>query len=189
MLPPSCPLPLRLLPATGATLPCCRYCWNRRRRIMTGSARRFAAATGAMTPALIMNGCWKWTLPRAAQEGTPRVCGGTVTDWLRPAGGWPNSPRVRGNRVQDYKRAARQRELPACAGEPPIYRRRRTSSHGTPRVCGGTAASSIAPCCARGNCPRAGCTAAFIPATGFQPRRTKRRRSMFALTRVLAVRW
>ena len=70
---------------------------------MTGSARRFAAATGATMPALIMNGCWNRTL---------RLC------------------------------------------------------------------------CASGNCPRIGCTAAFIPETGFRPVRTKFRWSMFALARI-----
>ena len=66
------------------------------------------------------------------------MCGGTswLATGLTPAGGL--SPRVRGNPYRFAMTTARERSIPACAGEP---------SHGEadtmrwrvyPRVCGGT---------------------------------------------------
>ena len=68
----------------------------------------------------------------------PRVCGGTATIAFRVPGGMGLSPRVRGNLPRKYLRILRHGSIPACAGEPRLYRRYEWHSKVYPRVCGGT---------------------------------------------------
>ena len=69
----------------------------------------------------------------------PRACGGT------PRFGIPFqrieglSPRVRGNPTQPHSHDARQRSIPARAGEPPPFQMRQSVDAVYPRACGGTA--------------------------------------------------
>ena len=68
----------------------------------------------------------------------PRVCGGTprTLGQFRLLSGL--SPRVRGNQGCNERQAEARRSIPACAGEPLVYRRLATSRAVYPRVCGGT---------------------------------------------------
>ena len=68
----------------------------------------------------------------------PRVCGGTFSLTPSPAGGTGLSPRVRGNLLGRGGVAARERSIPACAGEPWCRIRSKSPSSVYPRVCGGT---------------------------------------------------
>ena len=84
----------------------------------------------------------------------PRVCGGTVVEHLHPTKAGGLSPRVRGNLIVVNLGQARDRSIPACAGEPKkaIADARRVRVY--PRVCGGTAALNVARSAARGLSPR-----------------------------------
>ena len=73
----------------------------------------------------------------------PRVCGGTESELLEQDGEKGLSPRVRGNRGSNYRPAKVKRSIPACAGEPrPSWLVVRACGV-YPRVCGGTADSSM----------------------------------------------
>ena len=76
----------------------------------------------------------------AAPEVYPRVCGGTTM--ASPPVRWPPglSPRVRGNRLPGRCPPPFPRSIPACAGEPDLWRSRRQRTRVYPRVCGGTSA-------------------------------------------------
>ena len=84
----------------------------------------------------------------------PRVCGGTVSIPWPAMPLWGLSPRVRGNRSTGFSPFSSSGSIPACAGEPPAWPRRRRKIWVYPRVCGGTRRS------------RAGCPTA----TGLSPR-------------------
>ena len=68
----------------------------------------------------------------------PRVCGGTapLVGPSAPDGGL--SPRVRGNPIAFHHDVARDRSIPACAGEPRVRPGALTGTTVYPRVCGGT---------------------------------------------------
>ena len=71
-------------------------------------------------------------------EVYPRVCGGTQIERYgrRELSGL--SPRVRGNPCTPSTWAGFFRSIPACAGEPPLERRKASGRAVYPRVCGGT---------------------------------------------------
>ena len=71
----------------------------------------------------------------------PRVCGGTDPLQQIPRRVLGLSPRVRGNLSQCSFPILRFRSIPACAGEPATWRRKRTRFWVYPRVCGGTSSS------------------------------------------------
>ena len=68
----------------------------------------------------------------------PRVCGGTSEGRFGGAKPLGLSPRVRGNPVNRDFAAARQRSIPACAGEPLLGFFVAVLKTVYPRVCGGT---------------------------------------------------
>ena len=68
----------------------------------------------------------------------PRVCGGTVAALYRRPGVQGLSPRVRGNRGKQKIAQYLCGSIPACAGEPPLWRLRHWRTKVYPRVCGGT---------------------------------------------------
>ncbi len=82
------------------------------------------------------------------------MCGGTRR---RGSGSWcaPGlSPRVRGNRGDPHEGAARQRSIPACAGEPCCWRVPCQLDGVYPRVCGGTSPAAAQHHHSRGLSPR-----------------------------------
>ena len=84
----------------------------------------------------------------------PRVCGGTMrwpVCWRIPFG---LSPRVRGNRSGTIGLAAKQRSIPACAGEPLPELDFSKMVKVYPRVCGGTRRRSSRRCAKWGLSPR-----------------------------------
>ena len=68
----------------------------------------------------------------------PRVCGGTVYRGTVSGTYTGLSPRVRGNHPFALQDEYHIGSIPACAGEPPIHRRRTGRLWVYPRVCGGT---------------------------------------------------
>ena len=73
-----------------------------------------------------------------AQQGlSPRVRGNRAWTMRAASSGDGLSPRVRGNQEHRARRAAGERSIPACAGEPP-GRATKYSQGVYPRVCGGT---------------------------------------------------
>ena len=59
---------------------------------------------------------------RIAEGVYPRVCGGTASGKVVCSSQKGLSPRVRGNRAPDSATAQSIRSIPACAGEPGVYR-------------------------------------------------------------------
>ena len=84
----------------------------------------------------------------------PRVCGGTrgVAAQYAQTGGL--SPRVRGNRIAVAVPVQYQGSIPACAGEPPLFRQTWRWTRVYPRVCGGTGGLSGFTPGAKGLSPR-----------------------------------
>ena len=74
----------------------------------------------------------------AAARVYPRACGGTIEYQVVHWTGEGLSPRVRGNRVHAGRLLARQRSIPARAGEPSPWAPRFTPTPVYPRACGGT---------------------------------------------------
>ena len=72
----------------------------------------------------------------------PRVCGGTGPIAVSNTAYRGLSPRVRGNLGLAAQQAARNRSIPACAGEPRPNGLPPSSDGVYPRVCGGTTTSS-----------------------------------------------
>ena len=72
----------------------------------------------------------------------PRVCGGTPSPPAGPVGPAGLSPRVRGNPCRITSRAANERSIPACAGEPAQRAPQPLTCSVYPRVCGGTSPTS-----------------------------------------------
>ena len=70
----------------------------------------------------------------------PRVCGGTCPNALTGRSPYGLSPRVRGNLPRRVSQLRRQRSIPACAGEPSLWRKDGVAVKVYPRVCGGTKA-------------------------------------------------
>ena len=68
----------------------------------------------------------------------PRVCGGTSPQYVHLIAAAGLSPRVRGNLVGGFLAFARERSIPACAGEPRCTAGVATGCAVYPRVCGGT---------------------------------------------------
>ena len=84
----------------------------------------------------------------------PRVCGGSLL-----AGailGIPEglSPRVRGKRLHGRPVHQRNRSIPACAGEAPLWRVSPTPTKVYPRVCGGSTLYAATPPLNKGLSPR-----------------------------------
>ena len=78
---------------------------------------------------------WYWVYPR--------VCGGTDGASYREGYRQGLSPRVRGNRIIGLVNLARDRSIPACAGEPSPGRPDWQTPPVYPRVCGGTTYSAV----------------------------------------------
>ena len=84
----------------------------------------------------------------------PRVCGGTVTLESRHDTRDGLSPRVRGNLQTAVGAAARNRSIPACAGEPLLRAQAYIPPTVYPRVCGGTPATASSAASPSGLSPR-----------------------------------
>ncbi len=84
----------------------------------------------------------------------PRVCGGTrlTKCWKLAIEGL--SPRVRGNPDMGTGEVARDRSIPACAGEPRGAYSSNEAGPVYPRVCGGTYTSNFIPIAYQGLSPR-----------------------------------
>ena len=88
------------------------------------------------------------------QRVYPRVCGGTRIAIQRAALGLGLSPRVRGNPAHAGHDVEGEGSIPACAGEPASGTRSTSRSQVYPRVCGGTAPSTLAGGISPGLSPR-----------------------------------
>ena len=75
---------------------------------------------------------------RSGRGVYPRVCGGTEMAAVRAASVWGLSPRVRGNHRCGGQIPRANGSIPACAGEPPMWRTTGGPRRVYPRVCGGT---------------------------------------------------
>ena len=84
--------------------------------------------------------------PSQAQGSTchvrvyPRVCGGAALGLFPFFHSKGLSPRVRGSRLNRHLDSDVTGSIPACAGEPRLFLRRRGGSRVYPRVCGGAGA-------------------------------------------------
>ena len=115
------------------------------------------------------------------------MCGGTFQVRMASANQQGLSPRVRGNHDALKINALALGSIPACAGEPPRSSPRACPSRVYPRVCGGTAESSVDQAPVEGLSPRVrgnradGAAAVHlggsIPACAGEPRRRTRRRT------------
>ena len=92
----------------------------------------------------------------AAQGGPvyPRVCGGTNDSLPIIPNGIGLSPRVRGNPLLPGPHQPEAGSIPACAGEPPVFRCPRVRAGVYPRVCGGTPPHGVAVLAPPGLSPR-----------------------------------
>ena len=88
------------------------------------------------------------------QKVYPRACGGTRRVACRLRSSWGLSPRVRGNHAGRNADGLPSRSIPARAGEPAWYARRRCHCAVYPRACGGTSAAWTAIRWSRGLSPR-----------------------------------
>ena len=107
-----------------------------------------------------------WSIPACAGETGnalvaqrvaavyPRVCGGNCSRAAPWGRGLGLSPRVRGKHSLEKLEMARDRSIPACAGETQCCRRRECRSRVYPRVCGGNDAGTGPPGDAGGLSPR-----------------------------------
>ena len=84
----------------------------------------------------------------------PRVCGGTANAGSPIAGCRGLSPRVRGNRRIHTARLRRRGSIPACAGEPMVWKSKPGITRVYPRVCGGTLNTGRGGCTIAGLSPR-----------------------------------
>ena len=84
----------------------------------------------------------------------PRVCGGTASLSQLGIGVAGLSPRVRGNPGRTPGRRPRPGSIPACAGEPARRPRGRPGTAVYPRVCGGTALTTLDTVSTMGLSPR-----------------------------------
>ena len=84
----------------------------------------------------------------------PRVCGGTCPNALTGRSPYGLSPRVRGNLPRRVSQLRRQRSIPACAGEPSLWRKDGVAVKVYPRVCGGTKADVNKTAAVEGLSPR-----------------------------------
>ena len=73
----------------------------------------------------------------------PRVCGGTKASLAAVPAGLGLSPRVRGNPFADGRKGRGRGSIPACAGEPAMFRLLCDCYRVYPRVCGGTSQRDI----------------------------------------------
>ena len=90
----------------------------------------------------------------AAWAVYPRVCGGTKMSVPTSARMGGLSPRVRGNRVLATIFAVPTGSIPACAGEPSVFRVGRHYQKVYPRVCGGTSPPPMTEAQIKGLSPR-----------------------------------
>ena len=95
----------------------------------------------------------------------PRVCGGTIEVGFTPLKRGGLSPRVRGNLIPIQSMIARQRSIPACAGEPGRITFSRRWRRVYPRVCGGTWTAYTHPWPGWGLSPRVRGNLLLQPAT------------------------
>ena len=98
----------------------------------------------------------------------PRVCGGTDRPARQRAVVRGLSPRVRGNRARGERWHAPMGSIPACAGEPRAICPQYQQPGVYPRVCGGTAASSMFCCRYSGLSPRVRGNRSLSRATVYQ---------------------
>ena len=94
---------------------------------------------------------WPWASPSSVH---PRVCGELMANPQTVHKNNGSSPRVRGTRVVAAEQPARQRFIPACAGNStePSPAIKRQAVH--PRVCGELDADDDAAWCSAGSSPR-----------------------------------
>ena len=95
-----------------------------------------------LSPRVRGNHCWDRPSLRPSRV-YPRVCGGTGRDLGEYRGYDGLSPRVRGNHQHHYPGILHDGSIPACAGEPGIAFGLMGLGGVYPRVCGGTATSTI----------------------------------------------
>ena len=84
----------------------------------------------------------------------PRVCGGAHEGFPGRTPAWGPSPRVRGSQSQRVTHIPAFGSIPACAGEPRGWWRRRARERVHPRVCGGANQVFHAPPGCMGPSPR-----------------------------------
>ncbi len=84
----------------------------------------------------------------------PRVCGATAPGPMLGSMVAGPSPRVRGNRAESAHKTARERSIPACAGQPMEPSIGPGASRVHPRVCGATIKAGLAENWAGGPSPR-----------------------------------
>ena len=111
----------------------------------------------------------------------PRVCGATIPMKTRRTPTDGLSPRVRGNPVAELHGDARVGPIPACAGQPFLFRSHAASLRAYPRVCGATQTNLLIHVAPLGLSPRVRgnpsvvcCAGAFmgpIPACAGQPKK------------------
>ena len=100
-------------------------------------ARSIPACAGEPAP-------WEAPMETVSFGVYPRVCGGTYLDYYRKRYGSGLSPRVRGNQSTNDILWRAVRSIPACAGEPGRHHAICLEATVYPRVCGGTAARTVA---------------------------------------------
>ncbi len=83
----------------------------------------------------------RWYLHARRSWVYPRVCGGTPWRKHSQNDNLGLSPRVRGNQLAHLPTGARNRSIPACAGEPTLIPANSHPFAVYPRVCGGTAST------------------------------------------------
>ena len=89
-----------------------------------------------------------------AIEVDPRVCGGNAAISASICAIDGRSPRMRGKRARPTQRTARQRSIPAYAGETLGVKSTRTRWPLDPRVCGGNLLARGSPAIIQGRSPR-----------------------------------
>ena len=83
------------------------------------------------------------SLPLSLPSVYPRVCGGTI-NFERPDGSFYGlSPRVRGDLAAKVVPPFCSGSIPACAGEPKVFEPGGETEAVYPRVCGGTAGTTV----------------------------------------------
>ncbi len=84
----------------------------------------------------------------------PRVCGATFAGEEDSDPGRGSSPRVRGDRLLRDLDRAQPGLIPACAGRPPHWTKRRSTTGAHPRVCGATEVYEADQAIGTGSSPR-----------------------------------